>query len=226
MVGITLSPEQIRKAPQDVRRWLEQEVARTLGFETERLAPAGAEQHLVACTPAEAVAVYAAIRTMLPVTNVFFELGRQGESVGRDGIEAYRLVDLMRHARLPSLDHLATCLEVIGEAFRQVRHEAGATLCAIDPRGYCFVASRTQESILGVWERVVAGPELQPSSPARAERSPAPDPYPFSEMSETLPNAAAHFDGSYPDGFDPAEASLGVAREAPGAAESNAGSRP
>ena len=33
MVGLTLTPEQIRKAPPEVRRWLEREVATTLGQE-------------------------------------------------------------------------------------------------------------------------------------------------------------------------------------------------
>ena len=32
MVGITLTPEQVRTAPPDVRRWLEQELAKTFGL--------------------------------------------------------------------------------------------------------------------------------------------------------------------------------------------------
>lgn len=135
MVGITLSPEQVRSAPPQVRRWLEHEIARSLGlsgatadFETE-------QDHLVAVTPDEAAAIYASIRGMLPVVNVFFELGRQGESIARSDIEAYRVTDIVRHARLASIEQLEACLEGINGALRLVRHDHRATLYAHDQRG-------------------------------------------------------------------------------------------
>ena len=70
MVGVTLSPEQIRNAPPEVRRWLEQELLASLGLqqpETE----AGAPQ-LAPCSEEEAAAILSLIQGMLPVVNVFF----------------------------------------------------------------------------------------------------------------------------------------------------------
>lgn len=45
-------------------------------------------EHPDACTPQEAAAIYSAIRNMLSVANVFFELGREGASIGQDSLEA------------------------------------------------------------------------------------------------------------------------------------------
>ena len=58
MVGITLTPEQIRSAPPDVRHWLEQELATSLALrprQPEREEPR--HDHLVACTVEEVTAI-------------------------------------------------------------------------------------------------------------------------------------------------------------------------
>ena len=76
MGGITLSPEQIRSAPPEVRRWREEELAAI-----EDLPSRG---RVVAVNLDEARAVLASILGMLPVVSVFFELGRKAEGGLRD----------------------------------------------------------------------------------------------------------------------------------------------
>lgn len=189
MVGITLSPEQIRTAPPVVRQWLEHEIAHTLGLgPSAEPAPPDAP-HLAACSPQEAMAIYASIRSMLPVISVFFEFGREGTAVGDQGLVAFRLADMLRDTRLPDPRHLATCLEVIDRAFRLARGDDHAVLSILDPRGYCIVAEATRRSVLAVWSQEMAvqqfpdGAELQ-----GAEVSPA---EPFS-TSGALPPQSIH----------------------------------
>lgn len=168
MIGITLSPEQIRTAPPEVRRWLEQELAVSLGLHApespiaQPIAP-----HLVACTVEEAAQVLSLIQTILPVVNVFFELGREGSNPGIEGVEAFRLADIMQHTRLQTLDQVAASLDAINSAFRRVRGDVNATLYGLDRRGYCFVAQETQRSILRVWREIVAerGPQISVAEP-------------------------------------------------------------
>ncbi|MDQ0391145.1 hypothetical protein [Labrys monachus] len=157
MVGITLTPEQIRSSPPEVRQWLEREIALSLGLPSAAEAVPQAARHLVACTVDEAGAIYMAIRGMLPVANVFFELGRKGANIGQNGVEAHQAAEMLRYARLQGPDQLAACLQVIDNVVRQLRNDPAAVLCAIDPRGYCIVASQTQQSIANVWMQLLAG---------------------------------------------------------------------
>ncbi len=160
MLGITLTPEQIRTAPPDVRRWLEQELAKTFG-----LSPAQSEapeaqphhEHLVACTFDEATLVLRSIQGMLPVVNVFFELGRHAANLPEEGLAAFRLTDMLHHTRLQNLDQIIDCLRIINEAVQQVRADPDATLYALDRYGDCYVAAQTQQSILRLWLQVVGG---------------------------------------------------------------------
>jgi hypothetical protein len=198
IVGITLSPEQIRAAPPEVRRWLEKEIAASLNFQPEPQAMEVGSKHLVRCSPEEAAAIFASIRGMLPVVNTFFEFGREGESIGQEGVEAYRLADMLRHTRLQSLEQLGACLQVIDEAVRRVRNDANVTLYALDRRGYCVIATATQQSILGVWRLVIAGHGLagdQGAGGPDAARAEAPAPV-FPTIFGVIPPAALHMAGS------------------------------
>ena len=156
MVGITLSPEQLRAAPADVRRWIEHEVAVSLGLRAPEAVEAkrGSPQ-LVGLTVDEAAKVFSLIEGTLPVINVFFELGREGGSAGVNDLEAFRLVDVVRHARLQTMDQLADCLNVINAAVRSVRADANATFYGLDQRGYCFIAGQTHRSIQRIWQEIV-----------------------------------------------------------------------
>jgi hypothetical protein len=175
MVGITLSPEQIRAAPPEVRRWLEQELAVALGLHTPE--PSGVQlssPHLIACTVEEAAQVLSLIEGILPVVNVFFELGREGGSAGIEGLEAFRLTDISQRARLQTLDQVGACLDAINNAIRRVRGDPNATLFGLDRRGYCLVAEETQRSIRRIWQQIVAERGLEVSTAVPNEEGPAP----------------------------------------------------
>jgi hypothetical protein len=162
MLGITLTPEQIRTAPVEVRRWITQEFARSMGLQpSESDVTQPGREHLIACSTEEALAVLAVIRDMWPVVNVFFELGRQGASFGSGGFEAFRLVDILHHTRLQNVDQVIACLNIINEAARRVTGDGAATLCALDDHGDCFIATQTQKSVLRVWQQSIAGEEIR-----------------------------------------------------------------
>lgn len=171
MVGITLSPEQIRTAPPEVRRWLEHELAASLGLNSPDLQHNGGDTpSLAACTVEEVARVLSAIQSMLPVVGVFFELGREGAAITRNGMEAFQLADILRHTRLNSLDQVLACLNAINDVAQRIRGD-GALFSIVDRRGYCFVAVETQRSILRLWHQIVGQRDLvQP-----AEAPPAPD---------------------------------------------------
>ena len=160
MLGIGLSPEQIRAAPPEVRRWLEHELAVSLGLNPPALPiTQPSSSRLAACTPEEAAQVLSLIQGMLPVVHVFFELGREGAAPG-EGIEAFRLADIVRHTRLAAPDQVLSCLEVLDQAVQRVRNDPGAIFHAVDERGYCLVAAQTQRSIGAIWQQLVAQREL------------------------------------------------------------------
>ncbi|MDX8482438.1 hypothetical protein RFN28_28845 [Mesorhizobium sp. VK24D] len=189
MVGITLSPEQIRTAPPEVRQWLEHEIAQSLGLGPAAEPGPPDAPHLAACSPQEAMAIYASIRSMLPVVSVFFELGREGTSIAERGLEAFRLSDMLRNTRLPNAGQLAACLEVIDRAFRLARNDDHAVLSILDPRGYCIVAEATQQSVLAVWTQEIAAQQFPDDAvPESAEVSPA---VPFS-TSGAVPPQSVH----------------------------------
>jgi len=167
MVGITLTPEQVRSAPPDVRRWLEQELATSLGLrprQPEREEPR--HEHLVACSVEEVTAILRVIQEMLPVVNVFFELGRHGANFADEGLAAFRLVDILHHTRLQNIDQVMGCLRLINAATQQIRGDTSASLYAIDKDGDCFVAAQTQQSILRLWLQVVGGQVLHAAADA------------------------------------------------------------
>lgn len=189
MVGITLSPEQIRTAPPEVRQWLEHEVAVSLGLVPSAEPDLPDAPHLAACNPQEAMAIYASIRGMLPVVSVFFELGRRGTNIAERGLEAFRLSDMLRNTRLADTRQLAACLDVVDRALRLARNDDHAVLSILDPRGYCIVAEATQQSVLAVWTQEMAAQQFPDgAAPAGGEVSPA---EPFS-TSGALPPQSVH----------------------------------
>jgi hypothetical protein len=158
MVGVTLSAEQIRTAPPEVRQWLEQELFAAFGAQLPTAAPDSPQ--LVAFSVDEAAAVLSLIQGMLPVVNVFFELGREGTNVDMEGLAAFRLVDILRHTRLQTLEQVVACLDAISAAARRVRADADAPFYGLDSRGHCFISAQTQRSILHVWQEIVAARDL------------------------------------------------------------------
>jgi hypothetical protein len=168
MVGITLTSEQIRAAPPEVRHWLEQQIAALLSPLPVEAPHPGPQ--LVACSRQELRAVLEQIQALLPVVGVFFELGREAASVPVQGMRALRLADILRHTRLQTVDQVVECLELITDALRRVRGDTEVMLCAVDRQGNCYVAEKTAANILGLWHDIVAERALQP---AAAEPAPA-----------------------------------------------------
>lgn len=163
MIGISLSSDQIRTAPAEVRRWIEREVMTSLGLQA---APADSRpqgEHLVACSEEQAAAVLSQIQDVLPAVNVFFEFGRQGAIFGQAGIEAFRLVDIAHHTRLADISQVVACIDLINQAFGRACSDASAKLCGFDHEGRCFIAAETQQNILRLWQKVVAGQQLASS---------------------------------------------------------------
>jgi hypothetical protein len=170
MIGITLTSEQIRSAPAEVRRWIEREVMTSLSLQPPSAdggQPHG--EHLAVCRPEEAEAVLAQIQGVLPVVNVFFELGRQGAIFGQPNIEAFRLLDIAHHTRLPDVGQVVACLDIINQAFSNACGDVTAKLCGLDREGHCFIGLETQQNILRLWHKVIARHALQEENAAAAE---------------------------------------------------------
>jgi hypothetical protein len=161
MVGITLSPEQIRTAPPEVRRWLEQELLATFGLQSPT-AELDSPQ-LATLSVDEATTVLSLIQDMLPAVNVFFELGREGKSVETNGIVAFRLADILQHTPLQTLEQVITCLDTIGEVVRRLPGHADAAFYGLDSRGHSFISAQTQRSILHVRQQIIAARNLDVS---------------------------------------------------------------
>ena len=185
MVGLTLSPEQIRAAPPEVRRWLEQEIAGTLGFDPPAAAMRPPPLHLVGCSLEEAREILDAIQGLLPVVAVFFELGREPAAVPTPGVRAFRVSDLQRHTRLAAPEQVLASLEVVNDVLRRLRADAEAVLAAPDGKGACFVAETTSHAVLRLWQEIVAARALPlaPDAPA-----PAAEAFGSSGYSVTLPD--------------------------------------
>ncbi|WP_246738118.1 hypothetical protein [Bradyrhizobium sp. CCBAU 051011] len=179
MIGITLSSEQIRNAPADVRRWIEREVMMSVG---PQAAPENGSkshgEHLAACSEQDVAAILSQIQGVLPAVNVFFEFGRQGAVFGQPDVEAFRLLDIAHHARLQNVGQVIACLDVISQAFSRVGDDAEATFCGFDREGHCFITRITQQNILKLWRKVIAGQQLtaEPAPLLGEETSGAPSP--------------------------------------------------
>jgi hypothetical protein len=170
MVGISLTAEQIRAAPPEVRHWIEQQCA-TLFAPAAEEKPHAEQRHLAQLTPGEAQALLEQIEDILPVVSVFFELGRENVSVPVQGMRVFRLPEILRHTRLESVAQVIECLDVINDALRHVRHDPEAMICAVDREGRCFVAEATSHAVLTLWQGIVASRALQ--MPAKPEPEPA-----------------------------------------------------
>jgi hypothetical protein len=159
MIGITLSADQIRIAPPEVRRWIEHQVLSGLGLgpEAEPVACLPAQSaHLVACSVEDAAKVLAHIQSALPAVNVFFEFGRPGIAMGQPPIMMFRLIDILHHTRLQNIGQVMASLEMINKALVEVRHDPSVRFCGFDNEGHCLIAPETQRAIAGVWQSVIA----------------------------------------------------------------------
>ncbi len=166
MAGITLSVEEIRAAPPEVRRWLEQEIVRALGMHPLQDHAPPATPPLIGCNVEEARDILSLVQGVLPVVSVFFELGREAAGVPVHGLRAFTVADIQRHARLHAPAQVIECLDLLTDALRRVRGEPEAAFYALDNLGRCLVAEATMHSVLRLWHEIVAQQALQSPSVA------------------------------------------------------------
>lgn len=158
MIGITLSMDQIRNAPPDVRRWIEHEVIASLGVAVDTPVRATPPQaaHLVAASVEDAASLLSHIQGLMPAMNVFFEFGRPGISIGQPPVMTFRLIDILHHTRLQNIEQVMECLEMINQAFAHDRRDPSARFCGFDNEGHCLIAPETQRSVAALWHSVIA----------------------------------------------------------------------
>lgn len=157
MIGITLSIEQIRAAPPEVRRWIEHEVIAALGMAAAApAAPPPSVNHLVACSRDDVAAVLARIQDYLPAVNVMFEFSRPGISMGQPPLMQFRLMDILHHARLANIDQVIECLDILNRALADARNDPSVRFCGFDHEGHCLIAPQTQVSVAAVWQKMTS----------------------------------------------------------------------
>jgi len=158
MIGITLTTDQIRNAPPQVRQWIEHEVIASLGLAADAPLPAEHSDgaHLIGCNTEEAATVLAQIQGLVPAFNVFFEFARPGISYGQPPVMAFRLIDILYHTRLQDIGQVLGCLETINRALARIRRDPSARFCGFDNQGHCLIAPETQRSIAALWQSLIA----------------------------------------------------------------------
>ncbi len=169
MVGITLSPDEIQQAPPEVRRWIEQQIAASLGLSRPQPVVQAPARHLIGCNVEQARAILGLITGMLPVAGVFFELAQEPMGITQQGLHVLRLDDIQRHCRLQAPEQVAACLQAIDEALRRVTGTRDVAMTILDGSGHCVVAAETAHSILTLWQEIVMPRDaVQPVTPVTA----------------------------------------------------------
>ena len=158
MTSFCFTVEQIRGAPPEVRRWLENEIVHALAAARSSPPPRAPEASLAACGFDAAMQVFELIRGDFLVTQVFFELARDtGVGPRAPGLYAFSSADILRHARIADGARLGECLMAITAAYREVCGNAEVNLFGFDDHGHIYLHEATHEAIRQVWEQLVAG---------------------------------------------------------------------
>lgn len=177
MLGFTVSLEQLRGAPPEVRQWFENEITRAVASLT-RTEPGVSEPHrteLAACTPQEAAKMFEQIKGNFLLSQVFFELARETPHPGASPpFYALNIGEILRHTRIGDGDRLADCFTAINEVFQNVRNDNEASLFAFDQLGRVYIHQTTHQSIRWVWQQLVAA-----HAPGPGGSAPAGGPPPF-----------------------------------------------
>jgi hypothetical protein len=171
MVDITLSSDRIRTAPIEVRRWIENELAESLGMRAPVPLPVHHER-LVPCPRDELAQIFDFVRGMPPVLNVLLELGRETGAALPSGAVMFHLRDIAIHAHLQG-GQVAECLKLLNEALQELRSDRHVLLCAVDDEERCYISAETQAAIREVWRAFVAAHEqMIPVKPIMPSASP------------------------------------------------------
>ena len=169
MASFTFSLEQLRSAPPEVRRWIENEIVAALGSLT-RSEHGPSEPHsaeLAACTPEEALRVSKLIKGNFLLSPVFFELAREMPPLtgGSGPYHILNIGEILRHTRLADGDRLADCLTAISTAFQSVRNDEEAALFGFDQQGRVYLLTRRTKASVGC-----GSSSSRPMRPAQADR--------------------------------------------------------
>jgi hypothetical protein len=177
VTSFTFSPEQVRSAPPEVRRWIEREIAATLAAlsKSEHDPSQVHAGTLAACMPHEAAQVFEVIKGNFLLSQVFFELARETpNSRAAAPLHALSIADILRHTRLSDGDRVVDCFTAINQAFQTIRNDPEATLFGFDQYGHVFIHQTTHDSIRLLWEQLFAShPPIIGASDAAIE-GPAP----------------------------------------------------
>ena len=163
MIGITLSSEQVRTAPPEVRFWIERQVATSLGLQVRATAYQTSFEGLRICNLDELRDIFSLIQHSVPAVHVLFELGRKGASFAEGELEAYRLPDIQHHAGLQTVGQVVACLESINQSLHRVRGTTNSMLCVVE-NGFCVVATVTQENLLRLWQELICRADIATDS--------------------------------------------------------------
>lgn len=158
MTSFTFTPEQLRAAPPEVRRWIVQEIVQALAAAERPAHDASQVQvaSLAVCTAEEALHVFELVRSNFLITQVFFELARDAAPGPRvPPLHPLNTGDILRHTRLTHSDGLIECLSAINEAFRQIRRDPDTSLFGFDGYGHVYIHETTHLSIRRLWEQLV-----------------------------------------------------------------------
>lgn len=176
MTSFTFSADQVRSAPPEVRRWIENEVVRALRGSLDQEASRAKANELTACSFEEITRIFNMIAGNFIVAKVFFELGREtpfAHEADAPQLHALDFGDILRHTQLADAARVVDCLNLINQALQTVRNDPEATLFASDPRGHVFVHDTTSRNIRKLWEHLVASHAAQASAlPAEPAGSP------------------------------------------------------
>ncbi len=161
MVGFTFSAEEISAAPPEVRRWIESQIVKALGSGKGRdESPSRIEAgSLAQCSLDDAIQIFRLISRMLPVVQVFFELGRDSHLLtDPPSLHCLNLDEMQRHLQFSEPRLLAECLGVINQAFEQVRNDPQISLFATDDRGHIFIHRTSYGAIRKLREQLHRAP--------------------------------------------------------------------
>lgn len=158
MTSFTFSAEQVNSAPPEVRRWMENEIAKALGLQA-RYEHEPSKMHaaaLAACTVDELAQIFSLISGNFLVSQVFFELGRE-TSVAHSlpSLHALSLGDMQRHVQLADGNLLIECLNVINQALQRAKNDETASLFASDEFGHVYIHETTYRNIRRLREQLV-----------------------------------------------------------------------
>lgn len=173
MVSFTFSAEQVKTAPPEVRRWMENEIVKALSgvphpAPVQSAAPQpvssqpmadtheSLENAIAAGNAEELQETFTRISGNSIVARVFFELARETAFAPvPTSFHIVSMVDVMRHLQLADAEQLFTCLNMIDQAFQEVRRDPEASLFAFDDRGHIYLHNTTHRSIRQVWQNLV-----------------------------------------------------------------------